>query len=533
MAAKVEELKANTSFEEIWNKILQYGKTGWEHITNDDAQLLKYYGVYLRKKTPGYFMIRVRVPGGILDKGKFTVSQLKVLAEIVQNYGRDFLDITTRQSIQLRWVKFEDVPEVIGKLNKAGLTSMQTGFDNIRNITTCPVAGIGANEVIDTRDIVKEVHDAIIGNWKYANLPRKLNITIIGCKDDCTHAEINDISFTPAEKNDVVGFHVWIGGGLGPWGTQRSWFLDGFVRKEQVKEVCLRILDLYSEFGNREKRNKARLKFLIDEWGLDAFKEKLQSVLSFKLEKGGTELTNRHPHSDHIGIHPQHNRNYVYAGMNVVTGRLYLTQIRELIRMAEEYGNGEVRLTTDQNIIIPNVKKERILEFKNETVLSELAINPSPFNRGLIACTGNAFCPFALIDTKTRAKELADYLDEKMGDEVLKAAGGLTIHASGCPNSCGNPHTGQIGIIGKRIKVDGKPVEAADLYIGAEHGLNGGFNELWRQRVPFDEAGPLLVEVIKRFIAEKYERETFREWCIRSGEIKGDTKEFAPMLIGE
>ncbi|NSL51729.1 nitrite/sulfite reductase [Calidifontibacillus erzurumensis] len=530
MATKIEEIKSNASFEEIWKKIKHYGREGLGEIPDEDLHLLRFYGVFYRKPTPGYFMIRVRVPGGILESGKFTTSQLEALANITEKYGRDIIDITTRQQVQLRWIKIEDVPPIIEQLNRVGLTTLQTGHDNIRGVTTCPVAGLSADEVMDTRELVKEVNDAFVGNWKYTNLPRKLNITIIGCHDDCTHAEINDIAFTPAERKGEIGFHVWVGGGLGPWGTQRSLFLDAFVRKEEVKEVCLRILDLYTEYGNREKRNRARLKFIIDEWGLDKFREKLQSVLSFKLKRGGLARTHPHRHNDHIGIHPQHNPKYVYAGLNVLTGRLYLSQVRELIRIAKEYGTGEIRLTTDQNVIIPNIPKERLLEFKSEPLLSELSINPSPFTRGLIACTGKTFCPNALIETKDRSKELAAYLDEHVGAEVMKATGGLTIHASGCPNSCGNPHTGQIGIIGKKIKVDGKFVEAADIYLGAEFGLYGGFNELWKSRVPFEEAGPLLAEVIKRFVSQKYKYETFREWCIRVGEIKGSLNEFAPMI---
>jgi ferredoxin-nitrite reductase len=530
MATEIEDYKAGLSFKSIWEKILRYGREGWEQIDANDIHALKWYGVFLRKPTPGYFMIRVRVPGGILEQGRFRAEQLRALAEVTRDYGRDLLDLTTRQQVQLRWIRIEDVPEVLNRLERAGLTSLQTGHDNIRNVTTCPAAGLNPDEPLDSRALVMELHRSIVGNWNAANLPRKLNITVLGCRDNCTHAEINDIALTPAQRGGVYGYNVWVGGALGSWGTQRSLPLDLFVRPEQAVQLCHGIITVFNRYGNREKRNKARLKFVIDEMGLPAFRQKVLQELSFKPALAGTELTHPHSSKDHIGVHPQKQSGFCYAGLNVIAGRLKLDQVFGLARLAETYGNGEVRLTTAQNVIIPNIPEERLSAFRAEPLLAELPADPLPFTRGLIACTGNTFCPFALIETKERTKELAAYLDAEIGAEAMREIGSLEIHASGCPNSCGNPHTGHIGLIGKKVKREGRIVEAADIYLGAEHGLAGSFNERWKTGVPFTEMGPLLAGVIRDFIREKERAESFRAWCIRTGKIQGDLHDFAPML---
>lgn len=533
MTTAIEAYKTGLSFESIWEKIVHYGREGWESIEEHDVHALKWYGVFVRKQTPGYFMIRVRVPGGALEAGGMRSEQLRALADVTRDFGRDIIDLTTRQQIQLRWIQLEHVPEVLSRLNQAGLTTLQTGFDNIRNVTTCPVAGLSADEAVDSRALVKEINDSIVGNWAVANLPRKFNITVLGCCDNCTHTEINDIALTPAEREGVIGYNVWVGGALGSWGTQRSLPLHLFVRSEQATELCHAILGVFNEKGNREKRTKARLKFLIDEMGLDAFREAVINKLLFSIQEAGAELTKAHSHRDHIGVHPQRTPGLYYVGLNVLTGRMKLDQAYELARMAEIYGNGELRLTTAQNVIIPNVPAERLELLLKEPVLGELSHDPLPFARGLISCTGNTFCPFAQIETKTRTKDLVTYLDAKIGKDVLESVGIMEIHASGCPNSCGNPHTGQIGLIGKKVRIDGVMVEAADIYLGAEHGLNGHFNERWKIGVPFTEAGPLLEEMIRSFLKEKHEHESFRAWCIRSGRIKGELKHFAPMLNDE
>lgn len=512
----IEALKAGTDLEGIWKKIEQWSRDGWESIPEEERDLTKWYGLFYRKPTPGYFMIRVRVTGGILHRGRMRSVQLRELADITREYGRDFMDLTVRQQVELRWIRIEDFPEIFRRLRGVGLDSRQTGMDNIRGVTTCPVVGLAGDEVIDTRGLVQEMTDSFVGTWRYASLPRKFNITIIGCKDDCTHSETNDIGFNPAEKDGVTGFNVRVGGGEGSWGRQHAWPLDAFVDESEVVETGLKILDVFHENGQRGKRNKARMKFLIDEWGLERFREELASRLSFDLRTAGEDLTRQTGPRDHVGVHTQKEPGMYYVGLSAPTGRVQLERAYELARLAEEYGNGEIRLTTYQNPVLVNIPEERLEDLLAEPLLQDMTPFPKPFTRGLVTCTGKSFCPFALIETKDRGLELAEYLDDRLGEEVREKLGVFQIHTSGCNNSCARPHAGQIGLIGKQVRRDGESVEAANVMLGGQGGLWGGFNEKWEQKVPFDALGPKLEAVIRRYLDESEGEETFRDWCLRT-----------------
>ena len=519
MPTPLETYKKSLNFEKISAFIHQYQKQGWENIHPQDVQALKYAGIFVRPKTPGYFMVRVRIPGGVLSADGFSSGQLRVLADITRNFGRDVLDLTTRQQIQLRWIRADSIPQVLSRLKEAGLTTLQTGFDNVRNITTCPAAGLDADEILDTRSLVKELNAAIVGNWSAANLPRKFNITVSGCCCDCTHGEINDIALMPATRDGAVGFNLWVGGALGAWGGARSVPLGWFVHPKEVKEVCLAILSVYRDRGNRENRGRSRLKFLLDEMGLDAFRAAVLSRLSFTPHSSGVERTEIGCHHDHLGCHAQAKEGFYYAGLHVPAGRLTLTQAEQLARLSEQYGNGELRLTPAQNILLPNIAQDKLNDFLHEPLLQALSPNPSPLLRGLTACAGNTFCAFARIDTKTCAQGLANALQQALGGEALRQAGNLNIHVSGCMNCCANPLIGQIGLTGKKLKIDGEQVDAADVYLGGEAGMHGAFAQLWKSDVPFADLPAKLAEVLARFLREKEQNETFRHWCLRSGTI--------------
>lgn len=510
-----EKLKSGMDMERIWRKILQWSEEGWESIPEEERDLTKWYGLFYRKPTPGYFMIRVRVTGGVLHRGRMQARQLRELANITRDYGRDIMDFTTRQQVELRWIRIEDFPEIFGRLRAVGLDSRQTGMDNIRGVTQCPVAGLAGDEVFDTRRLVKEMTDGFVHKWRYASLPRKFNITIIGCRDNCTHSETNDIGFNPAVKDGATGFNVRVGGGEGSWGRQHAWPLDAFVEPHEVVETGLRILDVFYENGRRGRRNKARLKFLIDGWGIERFRDEVAGRLSFDLREAGEDLTRDAGPHDHIGIHPQKEPGLYYVGLSAPTGRVKLERAYELARLAEEYGSGEIRLSTYQNPIITSVPGERLDDLLAEPLLQDMTPFPKPFERGLVTCTGKSFCPFALIETKDRGLELARYLDKRLGAEVQEKLGVFQIHTSGCNNSCARPHAGQVGLIGKQIRRDGEVVEGANVQLGGHQGLWGGFNEKWEQKVPFDEMGPRLEAVIRAYLDERRGDESFRDWCLR------------------
>ena len=512
----IEEVKAGTDLEGIWAKIVGWSESGWESIPEDEMNLTKWYGLFYRKPTPGYFMIRTRVTGGVLHAGNYRSEQLRELADITREYGRDIMDFTVRQQVELRWIRIEDFPGIFARLRSVGLDSRQTGMDNIRGVTQCPVAGLAEDEVIETRDLVKEMTAAFVGNWRYANLPRKFNIAITGCRDNCAHCETNDIGFNPATKDGATGFNIRVGGGEGAWGRQHAWPFDAFVKSHEVVETGLKILDVFLENGKRGKRNKARMKFLIDEWGIERFREEVAKRLPFELRPAGDDLTRDGGPRDHVGVHRQKEPGLYYVGLCAPTGRVQLDRAYELCRIAEEYGNGEIRLTTYQNPILPNVPEDRLEELLAEPLLKDMTPYPNPFVRGLVTCTGKSFCPFALIETKDRGLELAEYLDEKLGAEVQEKLGIFYIHTSGCTNSCARPHAGQIGLIGKQLKKDGERVEGANVMLGGHQGLfEAGFNEPWETKVPFEEMGPKLEKVIRAYLDERGGDETFRDWCLR------------------
>lgn len=529
----IEEVKAGVDLDAIWARILRWSREGWEAIPEEERDLPKWYGVFFRKVTPGFFMIRTRISGGVLERGRYGSSQLRVLAEVARRYGWDVLDLTTRQGVQLRGFQIQDIPQVLQELWEAGIETRQTGFDNVRIVTSCPLAGLAHAEVMDSRPFVQAVTRGIVGHWAYANLPRKFNITVLGSVDGCTSPETNDIAFTPARRNGRAGFNVWVGGAEGSWGSRRAQPLRIFVppEPERVAEVALRILDIFIAHGNRQSRNRARLAFLLDEWGLDRFRSELLGRLSFPAEEGGAEYTVPHLPPDHVGITPQKTAGLYAVGLLVPTGRMTTAQALELARLAETYGSGEVRLTPKQNPVIVNVPETRLEALLAEPLLRTFSPFPLPFRRGLVTCTGNTYCHFAVIETKDRGRELAEYLDRELGEEVREKLGVLHLHVSGCPNSCGHPHTGQIGLIGKRIRLpDGQVVEGADIYVGGEPGLFGAFNERWRQGVPFQAMGPLLADLVRRYLAEREEGEGFHPWCVRAGLIQGAQALAAPML---
>lgn len=517
MSTPLESYKAELSFKKIEELIAHYQKTGWENIPPHDTQALKYAGIFVRPKTPGFFMVRVRVPGGILKAGGFSAAQMRTLVEITREFGRDVMDLTTRQQVQLRWIQADAVPQVLKQLKQADLTTLQTGSDNVRNITACPASGLDAEELLDTRPLVEELNAAIVGNWLTSNLPRKFNITVSGCQCDCTHGEINDIALMPAKQQDTIGFNVWVGGALGAWGTARAVPLNLFVRPEEAKDLCLSILSVYRENGNREKRGRSRLKFLLEEMGMEAFRSAVTAHLPFVPSPAGLEQTDALCHHDHIGIHPQKQDGLFYIGLNVPAGRLTWEQAESLARLAEEYGSGELRLTPAQNVLLPNVPREKLDTLLAEPLLHALSPDPSPMLRGVTACAGNTFCTFARIDSKKRALDLAHHLDEALGKEALCKTEPLEIHVSGCMNSCANPWVGQIGLIGKKIKEGDRQIEAADIFLGGEAGMNGAFANPWRTNVPFTEIAPLLTTLLQRFLSEKEKGERFRHWCLRNG----------------
>jgi ferredoxin-nitrite reductase len=422
---------------------------------------------------------------------------MRVLGEIVQRYGDDGnADITTRQNLQLRGIRIEDIPDIFQRLKSVGMTSVQSGMDNVRNITGSPMAGLDADELIDTRELVQKVQDMITnygqGNYQFSNLPRKFNIAIEGGRDNSVHAEINDIAFVPAYKEGELGFNVVVGGFFSAKRCEAAIPMNVWVRPNQeVVDLCRGILEVYRDNGLRSNRQKSRLMWLIDEWGIEEFRTRVANHLGYPLataaEKDAIDWEKR----DHLGVFPQKQEGLSYIGLCIPVGRLFADDMLDLARIAEVYGSGELRLTVEQNVIIPNIAAENIATLLTEPLLAKFTPNPTPLQRALVSCTGAQFCNFALIETKNKAVDLIRQLDAE-----LNIPRGVRIHWTGCPNSCGQPQVADIGLMGTKARKDGKTVEGVDLYMGGKVGKDAHLGSCVQKGIPCEDLKSLLTSIL-------------------------------------
>lgn len=497
---KIEAIKTERDGLAVKEMIAHYARTGWESIPEDDVQRLKWYGLFLRNPTPGFFMIRVRIPGG--KTGSY---QLRALAGIAGQYGNGLLDLTTRQQIQLRQIRIEDVPAVFDNMEAVGLTSMQTGMDNVRNIMTCPVAGLSPDDVVESASVVRALNDEIVGNAAYTNLPRKLNVAVTGCPNNCLHMETQDLALVPAYydlgHDRCLGFNILVGGKLGSGGYRIASPLDVFVNPAETLDVCRAIITVYRDHGPRENRTQARLAFLIEEWGEAKFRAEVEARVGKQLARAGDDARKPSEH-DHIGIFRQRERGMNYAGLKILVGRIKAEDLTGIANLAEKYGSGDVRLGANQSVLIPNVSDRKVGEFAEEPLLKRFAYNPSPLYKGLVSCVGSDYCNLAVIETKTRAVHTANALETKLG-RGLKP---ITMHWSGCPAGCGNHLVADVGLLGKKAKIDGKVVDAVDVYVGGRSGPDPKPALKIMEDVPCDKLPSVLEGLVPYHTREKMHR---------------------------
>jgi ferredoxin-nitrite reductase len=444
----------------------------WEEMTEADKQRFKWYGLFFRAPTPGNFMLRVR-----MEAGRTNSAQFRTIADLSDQYGKGFADLTTRQQIQLRWFTLADMPDIWRRLEEVDLHSKQTGLDNIRGVCGCPLGGLTPHELLDASPVIQEFNEIILGNKEFTNLPRKFNITITGCLENCCHAETQDIGLVPAYREldgaQVNGFNVLVGGKQGSGGYTPAVPLDAFVTPTEAAAFCAEIVKVFRDHGARDKRPRARLAFLILDRGLGWFRAEVERRWGKPLRKAGTDMRKKN-HADHLGIHPQrksasHHESPAlhYIGCLVPVGRITTDQMRALADIADRYGTGDIRVTVAQNVIIPNIPENRIGALTEEPIFKELPFDPSPVMRGLVACTGNDYCGLALIETKGYALQVARELEERTkGKKVLP----LTIHWSGCSAGCGMHHVSTIGLQGCRSRINNEVVDAAHVCVKGKTG---------------------------------------------------------------
>ncbi|BAY12896.1 ferredoxin--nitrite reductase [Calothrix sp. NIES-2098] len=505
---KFEKFKAEKDGLAIKGEIEKFASLGWEAMDETDRDhRLKWVGVFFRPVTPGKFMMRMRIPNGIL-----TSPQMRAFAEVVQRYGDDgSADITTRQNIQLRGIAIEDLPDIFNRFEAVGLTTIQSGMDNIRNITGDPVAGLDADELFDTRELVQQIQDMLTnkgqGNSEFTNLPRKFNIAITGGRDNSVHAEINDLAFVPAFKDadtssPKFGFNIIVGGFFSAKRCEAAIPLNAWVAPEDVVAVCRAIVEVFRDNGLRANRQKSRLMWLIDEWGLEKFRLEVEKRLGKSFLPAAPKDEIDWEKRDHIGVYKQKQPGLNYVGLHIPVGRLYAGDMFEIARLAEVYGSGEIRLTVEQNIIIPNISDSRLVTFLAEPLLERFAVDPGLLTRSLVSCTGAQFCNFALIETKNRALATIQALESEL---ILTRP--VRIHWTGCPNSCGQPQVADIGLMGTKTRKNGKTLEGVDIYMGGKVGKDAHLGTCVTKGIPCEDLQPVLQNLLIQHFGAKLKQE--------------------------
>ena len=530
---KNEENKKNDDGLNVRQRIIDiYSKQGFDSIDPADLRgRFRWFGLYTQRK-PGidggktavlepeelddrYFMLRVRIDGGQL-----TTEQLRVIAGISRRYARGTADITDRQNIQLHWIEIESVPAIWEALESVGLSTMEACGDTPRVILGCPLAGIDDGELIDATPQIEEVQRRYIGDAAFSNLPRKFKSVMSGCPAQCTVHEINDVAFVGVlSASGEAGYDLWVGGGLStnPMIGKR---LGAFVRPEQVAEVWAGVVSVFRDYGYRRLRHRARIKFLVADWGPERFREVLEKeYLGYALPDGPAPGTPRGGVRDHVGVHPQRD-GASYVGFAPRVGRLNADALDAIADLSARYGSGRVRTTTEQKMVILDVPADRVDGLVAELEAADLQVNPSAFRRHTMACTGIEFCKLAIVETKQRAMDLISELERRLPD----FADPVTINVNGCPNSCARIQTADIGLKGSLVTgPDGQQVEGFQVHLGGSlaggDGSASGFGRKVRGLKSTAEDLPDYVErVLSRFAAGKEQGETFAQWTGRASD---------------
>ncbi|MFE9688263.1 nitrite/sulfite reductase [Micromonospora sp. NPDC005806] len=506
-----------------------YAHRGFASIDPQDLRgRFRWWGLYTQRKAgidggrtavlepheleDEFFMLRVRVDGGQLD-----LAQLRVIADISREFARDTADITDRQNIQFHWIRVEDVPEIWRRLEAVGLQTTEACGDCPRIVLGSPVAGVARNEVVDPTPAIDEIVRRYVGDRQFSNLPRKFKSSISWLVD--TPYEANDIAFLGVEHPEHgPGFDLWVGGGLStnPMLAKR---LGVWVPLAEVPDVWAGVVGIFRDYGYRRLRNRARLKFLLADWGVEKFREVLEKeYLGRTLLDGPVPELPEKP-VDHIGVHRQRDgRNYV--GAAPVVGRVSGPQLARLADVVEAHGSDRVRLTPYQKLLVLDVAPERTDSLVAELRAIGLEARPSAWRRGTMACTGIEFCKLAIVETKRRGEELVARLEERLRDFDAD----ISIHLNGCPNACARTQVADIGLKGQLVVgPDGRQVEGFQVHLGGGLGMaqgqTAGFGRKLRGlKTTADELPEYVERLARRYLAGRTEGETFANWVIRVDE---------------
>ncbi|MGW2437632.1 nitrite/sulfite reductase [Streptomyces goshikiensis] len=503
-----------------------YSKAGFDSIDPNDLRgRMRWWGLYTQRK-PGidggktailepeelddkYFMLRVRIDGG-----RLTTEQLRVIGEISEEFARGTADLTDRQNVQYHWIRIEDVPEIWRRLEAVGLSTTEACGDTPRVILGSPVAGIAQDEIIDGTPAIEEIYRRIVGNKDFSNLPRKFKSAVSGSPLlDVAH-EINDIAFVGVEHPEHgPGFDVWVGGGLST-NPKLGVRLGTWVSLDEVPDVYEGVISIFRDYGYRRLRNRARLKFLVADWGPAKFRQVLEDeYLERKLTDGPAPAQPSGQWRDHVGVHRQQDGRF-YVGFAPRVGRVDGATLTKIADVAARHGSGRLRTTAEQKMIVLDIEADRVESVVAALEALDLRVKPSPFRRGTMACTGIEFCKLAIVETKARGASLIDELERRLPE----FAEPLTININGCPNACARIQVADIGLKGQLVlDDDGNQVEGYQVHLGGALGLEAGFGRKVRGLKVTSAGLPDYVErVVTRFQEQREDGERFAAWVTRA-----------------
>ena len=523
-----EQVKKDDDALNVRSRILNiYAHRGFDAIDGADLRnRFRWWGLYTQRK-PGidggrtgalepheledkYFMLRVRIDGGQLD-----VPQLRAIADVSTTYARDSADVTDRQNIQLHWVRIEDVPAIWDRLESVGLSTQEACGDCPRVVLGSPVAGIAADEIIDPTWAVEEIKTRYIGSQEFSNLPRKYKTALTGHPSHDVAPEINDIAFVGVEHPEHgPGFDLWVGGGLStnPKLAQR---LGVWVPLEEVPEAWWGVTSVFRDYGYRRLRSRARLKFLVADWGTEKFREVLETDYLKRKLIDGPEPPTPPDNGDHVGVHRQQDGRY-FVGATPTAGRISGTQLAKLADIAEEHGSGRLRTTPYQKILVLDVEEQQIESLVDALAGIGLSARPSAWRRSTMACTGIEYCKLAIVETKERARQLVDDLEERIPELDTP----ITVNLNGCPNSCARIQVADIGLKGQLVMDEnGEQVEGFQVHLGGGLGLDAGFGRKLRGHKVTSAALTDYVErVVRHYLDDRQADERFAQWAARADE---------------
>ena len=506
----VERLKHEKAGLDVIHDLPAMIQAGYEAVPEEDMVRLQWYGLYHDKPKLGYFMLRVKTPGGVL-----TPAKLRGIGRVSEEHGRGHGELTTRQNIQLHWLAMDRLHEVLGLLNEAGLSTAGACGDNVRNVTGCPVAGLDPDEVFDCAELLDQTAEFFVSRREYSDLPRKHKITISSCVHQCNAPEIHCIALIGTLRDGEPGFGVRVGGGLASWPRLAS-DLGVFVPCSEALPVLQAIVDVWREDRRyRLSRARARLKFMVDDLGVPAFRQRVEERLGRPLEGGAAPLAPGGEH-DHTGIHPQKQAGLYYAGFPVHLGLCSGAQMLGLADLAAGYG-GEIRLTRRQNFILTHIPEARL-----DDVVAEAARLGFPLDRasagGLkalsIACTGDPFCNFTVAETKGRLATIVAHLEATFGEQ----AADLRLNLDGCPHACAHHWTGDIGLQGTTLRErgpKGERLQGYDLFLRGGLGREAAIGRPVLRRVPGEEVHVVIERLFRSYLDTRQEGERVQQYFTR------------------